>query len=261
MSSLQQLLDATLVRLRRADTDLQDVEVKDASSGTPGALPDLVSAFATGTGGLLLLGPSEARGFEPTAIDAPALSRNATLAKLLEAVQDPTDRRVIAENRGTGLVVAAALLRRIGTSPPELVDRVYRPTATLPNDGLLDGDALRWLEGVDTRSLNERQRLALAFARRQGAIDNRRYRAVTGCDAATATRELAGLAASGLVEKRGERRGTRGRSSARRRFERVAGIGGGCGREAEARQAAGDCSRRTRPTHPRGCRATRRSAS
>ena len=135
-------------------------------------------------------------------------SRNATLAKLLEAVREPDNRRVIAENRGTGLVVAAALLRRVGMTPPVITDRVYRLTVTLSNDGLLDEDALRWLESVDTRSLNERQRLALAFARRQGSIDNRRYRTVTGCDAATATRELAGMATTGLVEKRGDRRGT-----------------------------------------------------
>jgi len=492
MSSLQRLLDDTLLRLRRADTDLQDVEVKDASRGTPGALPDIISAFATGTGGLLILGLSEADGFEPTAIDASALadavatacandldppvrpdidicavddmpvvvvsidelptdmkpchvrskglergvfvrthdglrrmttyeihlllasrgqprddrapvpgsgvadldralvdllieklradrgptfrdapeaeildyvgvtvtdggdtlltlagllalgrypqryfpqlditfvaypdvtgeplrdgtrfldnqsidgsiptmlsmalatmrrnmkrrgivvgigredrwdypeevirelivnalmhrdyhpmahgtqvrmslypdrleisnpggfhgpiakdslmvetvdsiSRNATLAKLLEAVRTPVDRRIIAENRGTGLVVAATLLRRVGMSPPELVDRLHRLTATLSNDGLLDEDTLRWLETMDNRSLNERQRLALAFARRQGVIDNRRYRTVTGCDAAAATRELAGLAASGFLEKRGDRSGT-----------------------------------------------------
>lgn len=135
------------------------------------------------------------------------ITQCATLARLLEAVKDPAERRVIAGNRGTGLVVAATLLRRIGLSPPELVDRVHRLTATLSNDGLLDEDALRWLDQVDVRSLNERQRLALVFARRQGSIDNRPCRTVTGCDAATATRELAGLASTGLVEKRGDRRG------------------------------------------------------
>ncbi|MDR1264941.1 MAG: hypothetical protein LBK42_05085 [Propionibacteriaceae bacterium] len=54
--SLQDLVDAAVPRVRAAGTDLADVEVKQAAGGVPKSLPESLSAFSNGSGGLLLLG-------------------------------------------------------------------------------------------------------------------------------------------------------------------------------------------------------------
>lgn len=136
-------------------------------------------------------------------------SRNAVLAKLLEDVEVPDTGRTVCENRGTGLLVAAAALRNAGIEPPLLVDTVREFRVLIRNHGLLDEEALAWLANVDTAGLNDRQRLGLAFARRHSPITNQQYRTLTGCDALTATRDLTGMAGLGLLEKSRDRRWAR----------------------------------------------------
>ena len=137
-----------------------------------------------------------------------SISRNATLAKLLEDVQVPDEGQAVCENRGSGLLATAAELRRAGMDPPELSDSVHQFTVSIANHGLLDAEAVEWLAGVDTSGLNDRQRLGLAFLHRKGSLTNRQYRTLNGCDAREATRELGALSTRGLLEKRGDRRGT-----------------------------------------------------
>ncbi|MDR1212828.1 MAG: putative DNA binding domain-containing protein [Propionibacteriaceae bacterium] len=72
--SLQSLTDEALVRLRAAGTDLADVEAKRGQGGVPKSLPESLSAFSNGTGGLILLGLDEENGFKPVPIDAKALA-------------------------------------------------------------------------------------------------------------------------------------------------------------------------------------------
>lgn len=55
-----------LERLRFAATDDQSVEVKACAHGLPQSIAETVSAFANGSGGLMLLGLSEDHGFAPT---------------------------------------------------------------------------------------------------------------------------------------------------------------------------------------------------
>lgn len=133
-------------------------------------------------------------------------SRNAVLAKLLEDVEVPDTGRTVCENRGTGLLVAAASLRQAGIEPPELQDLVREFRVVIRNHGLLDEEALSWLATIDTSSLNDRQRLGLAFVRRHSTITNQQYRTLTGSDSLSATRELTGMAAEGLLEKTSDRR-------------------------------------------------------
>lgn len=133
-------------------------------------------------------------------------SRNAVLAKLLEDVEVPNTGRTVCENRGTGLLVAAASLRQAGIEPPELLDTVREFRVVIRNHGLLDDEALAWLARVDTSGLNDRQRLGLAFVRRNSTITNQQYRTLTGADSLTATQELTGMAAGGLLEKSNDRR-------------------------------------------------------
>lgn len=137
-----------------------------------------------------------------------SISRNATLTKLLEDTPGLDDQRMIAENRGSGLLATATLLRRAGMDPPELVDAVHEFTATLTNNVLLDKDSSEWLASKNTDGLNGRQRLALVYLRRRHRLSNRIYRTLNGCDAQTATRELGNLHALGWLAKLGDRRGT-----------------------------------------------------
>lgn len=136
-------------------------------------------------------------------------SRNAVLAKLLEDVEVPDTGRTVCENRGTGLLVAAASLRQAGIEPPRLQDLVREFRVVIYNHGLLDEEAVAWLATIDTSALNDRQRLGLAFVRRDSTITNQQYRTLTGCDALSATRELTGMAAAGLLEKSSDRRWAR----------------------------------------------------
>ena len=133
-------------------------------------------------------------------------SRNSSLAKLLEDVEVPGTGRTVCENRGSGLLAAAAALRAAGIEPPELKDSVREFKVVIRNHGLLDDGAVAWLSTIDTAALSDRQRLALAFMWRHRSITNQQYRTLTGCDSLTATRDLTGMAGTGLVEKVNDRR-------------------------------------------------------
>lgn len=161
--------------------------------------PDRLEVMSPGG----LFGPvaREDLGAEPV-----SSSRNARLSKLLEDVVVPGTARTVCENRGSGLLAAAAALRAAGIEPPEMTDTVREFKVVIRNHGLLDEAALDWLSSIDTAGLTDRQRLGLAFIHRNGALTNQQYRSLTGCDALTATRELTGMATRGLVEKTSDRR-------------------------------------------------------
>ncbi len=135
-------------------------------------------------------------------------SRNAQLAKLLEDVEIPGTGRSVCENRGSGLMATAAALRSAGMEPPAIIDDVREFSVVMKNSGLLDEDAISWLSTLDTAGLVDRQRLGLAFLRRNQKITNEQYRTLTGCNSLEATRELAALGTRNLVEKSNDRRWT-----------------------------------------------------
>jgi ATP-dependent DNA helicase RecG len=163
--------------------------------------PDRVEV--TSPGGLYGPIAHEDLGAEPV-----SSSRNARLAKLLEDVEVAGTGRTVCEHRGSGLIGTAAALRTAGIEPPELVDNVREFRVVIRNHGLLDDEAISWLSMIDTAGLNDRQRLVLAFLHRNRRVTNPQYRSLTGCDALTATRDLASLAARGLIEKSSDHRWT-----------------------------------------------------
>lgn len=128
-------------------------------------------------------------------------ARNARLAKLLQDVSTPRSNRTVCENVGTGLVSVAKYLRDAGLEPPEINYSLTEFKVVFRNHTLLDSEALAWLSTLGPADLNDRQRLGLAHARRQGGIDNRAYRALTGCDPGIATQELSDLRRQGLLRR------------------------------------------------------------
>lgn len=58
-------IDALVAQLRTIGTDTATMEVKSAVGALPKSVPETLSAFANGAGGLLLLGLSEEDGFVP----------------------------------------------------------------------------------------------------------------------------------------------------------------------------------------------------
>ena len=112
----------------------------------------------------------------------------------------------MCENVGTGLLSAAQHLRTAGLAPPEIEHTISDFKVVFRNHTVLDQPALEWLSTLGDAELNDRQRLGLAHVRRHLHIDNRGYRALTGCDASTATRDLTDLGRRGLLEKTGGRR-------------------------------------------------------
>ncbi|MBB2924261.1 helix-turn-helix domain-containing protein [Cellulomonas cellasea] len=68
------LVIALVARLRRIGSDTTSVEVKAAAGGFPKSVGESVSAFANGSGGIVLLGLAEADGFRPApGFDAQAI--------------------------------------------------------------------------------------------------------------------------------------------------------------------------------------------
>ena len=88
---LQEMLDGTVARLRAAGTDLESVEVKEASGGFPRSAVESVCAFANARGGLLILGLTDG-DFRPVAVDAAKLA-----ADLASACSDDLDPPVRPE--------------------------------------------------------------------------------------------------------------------------------------------------------------------
>ena len=54
-----------ILNMRKAGTDKQLVEAKEATEKLPATITDTISAFSNGSGGLILLGLSEQNGFKP----------------------------------------------------------------------------------------------------------------------------------------------------------------------------------------------------
>ena len=82
---LQDFLDLTVERLRVAGTDLESIEVKEASGGFPRSIVESVSAFANAKGGHLILGLTDG-DFKPVSVDAAKLA-----ADLASACADELD--------------------------------------------------------------------------------------------------------------------------------------------------------------------------
>lgn len=100
-------LAIAIERMRLANTDIAEYELKAAAGGLPKETAETISAFANGSGGVIVLGVREARGFHPAA-GFDAKSAQAGIAQAAREGVDPpvqADIHVLAFE-GAPVVVA-----------------------------------------------------------------------------------------------------------------------------------------------------------
>lgn len=134
--------------------------------------------------------------------------RNQVLMTLLEDAVVPDERRVVCENRGTGIGAILAALRQAGMGPPSFDNAISTFQVAFPNHTLLDEAILRWLARVGGFDLTDSQRMGLALARHGDLLTNDSYRRFTDVDSRVATRELGELVRRGLLMQEGAHRWT-----------------------------------------------------
>ncbi|MDR1450455.1 MAG: putative DNA binding domain-containing protein [Propionibacteriaceae bacterium] len=134
--SLQDEVNSVVERARLAGTDSVAVEIKRAAGGVPQSLPQTVSAFANGGGGLIVLGLDEASGFQPVPINAKSLAESLITA-CADRVEPAVRARVEVLEVDGAPVVAAAI-------PP--LDPRQRP-CHVKTQGLENGSYIRAHDG------------------------------------------------------------------------------------------------------------------
>jgi ATP-dependent DNA helicase RecG len=134
--------------------------------------------------------------------------RNQTLMTLLEDAVVPEERRVVCENRGTGIGAILAALRQAGMGPPSFENQIATFRITFPNHTLLDEETLQWLARSGGFDLTDSQRMGLALARHGDPLTNDWYRRFTDVDSRVATHELGDLVRRGLLQRDGSHRWT-----------------------------------------------------
>lgn len=112
----------------------------------------------------------------------------------------------IVENRGGGVGAIIAAMRKYNLSPPLFKSTLSRFNLTFKNHHLLNPEALSWLDRINVTNLNSNQRLALVYTRIEGRITNSEYQRLCGVDTVTASRELAEMVHSELLNMTGTRR-------------------------------------------------------
>jgi ATP-dependent DNA helicase RecG len=123
-------------KARAAGTDLHRTEIKSGAGGAPKTIQETVSAFANGSGGLIILGVSEKDGFTAVPVDAPKLA-NALATACCDQVE-PAVRAEIAVVEFEGKPVAVAAV-------PEL-ERAKKP-CYVKTQGLERGSYVRGHDG------------------------------------------------------------------------------------------------------------------
>ena len=135
-------------------------------------------------------------------------SRNSHLMKLLEDVPVPHEKRMLCENRGTGIPTMIAALLKSGMEPPQFNDLRNQFKVVCFNHALFDKETLAWLEKYSNFNLSPRQRFALAYLRHNESITNFHYCRMNDCDSRVASRDLNELASLNIITKHGTRRWT-----------------------------------------------------
>jgi len=111
----------------------------------------------------------------------------------------------VAETKGSGIRTMRRLMRQNGFSPPTFEsnrgDNYFVGRLLLHH--FLSEEDLVWLRLVP-HELSDSQRMALIFAREQGAVDNRTLRQLTATDVLSASHDLRKLRDLGLLVQKGK---------------------------------------------------------
>ena len=130
-------------------------------------------------------------------------ARNVQLVRMLQDVG-------LVENRGSGIDAMVEAMRIAGLEPPQFIDDRNSFTVVFRSHTLvLDDDGVAWLSAVaDQLPLNDRQKLALLYLRRNPRLTNSQYRRLhPGLDSRDALHELQGMVQCGAAVMRGVRGG------------------------------------------------------
>jgi len=127
-------------------------------------------------------------------------TRNRLLMRLME------DLRLV-ENRGSGIRIMIAALRKANLEPPRFQDRRVSFRVIFHSHTLMSPEAVAWLNQFADRPLNDGQRVALAYLRQHERVTNGEYRRLNHVDRDAATRDLRGLVRVGLIDQHGTRGG------------------------------------------------------
>lgn len=144
-------LASLLEVMRKAQTDLQNVEVKTAAGGVPKTLADSVSALTNGSGGIVILGLSEKDGFVPAeGFDAHA-SMDALSEICANKLMPPVRAQISIEEVGGASIVVADIPETAPQDKPCYVEAKGMYKGSFIRTG--DGDRL--LTPYEINRLNE----------------------------------------------------------------------------------------------------------
>lgn len=99
-------------------------------------------------------------------------------------------------------------MRDANLEPPRFRDRRSSFRLALRSHTLMSPETVSWLNRFADRPLNDRQRVALAYLRKNTRITNADHRRLNHVDALVAGQELRELVQQGLVAQHGSRRWT-----------------------------------------------------
>lgn len=126
-----------VANLRALGADIADVEVKNSSGGLPKSLRETLSAFSNTSGGVVILGLDEGRGFAPVGLLTPA-KLAADFGSMCSSEMEPAIRPLIQVHQFEGEQVVVAEI-------PEL-DPAQRPCFYI-GAGMTKGSFVRVSDG------------------------------------------------------------------------------------------------------------------
>lgn len=129
-------------------------------------------------------------------------ARNTLLMRFMQELH-------LVENRGSGINTMVDAMRVAQLEPPRFVDDRRYFTVVFRNHTLMMSDeGIEWLNAVaGGLPLNDRQKLALLFARRNARMTNGDYRRLASVETAQATKELQQLVRCDAFRMHGARGG------------------------------------------------------
>lgn len=136
-------------------------------------------------------------------IEAPT-TRNAALMRMMEDMD-------LVENRGSGIRAMIESVRAAHLAPPKFTNNHTSFKVTFYNHTLLDKETVEWLNKFSLIDLNDNQRFALAYLKRNPftpKLTNRDYQRINSVESVQATRELGDMVKrAGVLLQHGTRGG------------------------------------------------------